>query len=131
MLLTQSQCLHAFDVDYEREVAPVLKTYCAGCHNDTDKEGDLSLITLGALRIGSSDGPVVVASKPEESKLYQVIAGAAEPKMPPKDEPQLKPEHIQLLARLDRARGPRVKLSQASDGEVDCAEIGERSARGA
>ena len=117
VLLTQSQCLQAFDIDYEREVAPVLKTYCAGCHNDTDKEGDLSLITLGALRIGSSDGPVVVASKPDESKLYQVIAGAAEPKMPPKDEPQLKPEHIQLL---------RDWIAQGAKGEAKPSELMEK-----
>ena len=95
--VTHPFALRAAEIDYQRDVAPLLKTYCAGCHNDTDKEGDLSLITLSALRVGTPDGAVVVASKPDESKLFQVISGAAEPKMPPKDEPQLKPEQIQLL----------------------------------
>ena len=92
-----SPTLTAADVEYERDIAPIMKTYCAGCHNDTDKEGDLSLVSLAAVRAGTADGPIIVVSKPEESKLFQVISGAAEPKMPPKDEPQLKPEHIERL----------------------------------
>ena len=56
----------ADDIDYERQVAPLLKTYCAGCHNDTDKEGHLSLLSLNALRSGTPEGAVVIASKPEE-----------------------------------------------------------------
>ncbi len=104
----------ATEVDFNREVAPLLKTYCAGCHNDSDKEGDLSLVTLAALRAGTADGAVVVASKPEESKLYQVISGAAEPVMPPKDEPQLKPEHIQLL---------REWISQGAKGDSASNEL--------
>ena len=87
----------ADDIDYERQVAPLLKTYCAGCHNDTDKEGHLSLLSLNALRTGTPEGAVVIASKPEDSKLFQVISGSAYLKMPPKDEPQLKLEQIALI----------------------------------
>ncbi len=101
-------CCVAADIDYERQVAPLLKTYCAGCHNDTDKEGDLSLLSLSALRSGTPEGAVVVAAKPDESKLFKVISGAAEPKMPPKDEPQLKPEHVELI---------RAWIAQGAKGE--------------
>jgi len=110
----QASAAQAADVEYERDIAPILKTYCAGCHNDTDKEGELSLISLGALRAGTEDGPVVVASKPEESKLFQVISGAAEPQMPPKEEPQLKPEQI---ARL------REWIAQGARGELKPSEL--------
>ena len=92
-----STMLSAADIDFESQVAPLLKTYCAGCHNDTDKEGHLSLLSLNTLRAGTPDGAVVVASKPEDSKLFQVISGSIEPKMPPKDEPQLKPDQISMI----------------------------------
>ncbi len=109
----------ATDLEYERDVAPILKTYCVGCHNDTDKEGDLSLMSLDALRAGGADGSVVIESKPEASRLFQVISGAAEPKMPPNDEPQLKVEQVALLrewiaqgARGDsKANGSMAKLN--------------------
>ncbi len=96
-LLLPISFARAADVNYERQVAPLLKTYCAGCHNDSDKEGGLSLLSLNALRAGTPEGAVVIAAKPEDSKLFKVISGSAEPKMPPKDEPQLKPEQIELI----------------------------------
>jgi WD40 repeat protein len=87
----------AAEIDFEREIAPILKTYCAGCHNETDREGKLSLVSLGGLRAGTPDGPVVVPSKPEESKLLKLLAADADPKMPPQGEPQLSPEHIKKI----------------------------------
>lgn len=107
----------AADVDYERQIAPLLKTYCAGCHNDTDREGDLSLLSLNTLRAGTPDGAVVIPAKPEESKLFKVISGSAEPKMPPKDEPQLKPEQIALI---------REWIAQGAKGESKPSELMSR-----
>jgi WD40 repeat protein len=118
-ILSSSFFLSAFsaaaeDVDYERQVAPLLKTYCAGCHNDTDKEGDLSLLSLNALRTGTPDGAVVIATKPEDSKLFKVISGTSEPQMPPKDEPQLKPEQIAVI---------REWIAQGAKGESKPSEL--------
>ena len=38
--------------DYSKQVAPILKKYCAGCHNDEDQEGKLSLESFAALQRG-------------------------------------------------------------------------------
>jgi len=27
--------------DYAKQIAPILKKYCAGCHNDEDREGKI------------------------------------------------------------------------------------------
>lgn len=99
----------AGDVDFERQIAPLFKTYCVGCHNETEREGELSLASLASLRAGNADGPVVVANQPEASKLFQVLADNAELKMPPKDEPQLKPEHKELI---------RQWITQGAKGDV-------------
>ena len=38
--------------DFTRDVAPILAKYCAGCHNSTDREGDLSVETFAELQKG-------------------------------------------------------------------------------
>ncbi len=87
----------AADIDFGREVAPLLKTYCAGCHNDSDREGNLSLSSLSALRAGTPDGAIINAEKPAESKLIKVLAESAESRMPPEDEPQPTAEQIAII----------------------------------
>ena len=32
--------------DFTKDVAPLFTKYCTGCHNDTDREGKLSLASL-------------------------------------------------------------------------------------
>ena len=39
--------------DYASQVAPILQKYCAGCHNDDDREGEFSLESYASLQKGS------------------------------------------------------------------------------
>ncbi len=66
-LLACSGSTFADEIDFDRQVAPILKTYCAGCHNDTEREGDLSFSSLNTLRAGTPEGPVIVASSPKRA----------------------------------------------------------------
>ena len=36
-------------VDFHRDVAPILRQYCVGCHNNDDLEGELSVETFKLL----------------------------------------------------------------------------------
>lgn len=47
--------------DFTNDVAPIFAKYCSGCHNDTDLEGDLSLVSFAKLRKG---GEKVLSSCP-------------------------------------------------------------------
>ncbi len=85
-------------VDYE-QVAPIFTKYCAGCHNETDREGDFSLTSFNHLIEGTPDGPVTLAGKAEESKLWQLMAGRAEPKMPPEEEPAPSTQEIEMVRK--------------------------------
>lgn len=87
----------ADEVDYQKTVAPILQKHCAGCHNDQDREGEFSLQSLRALKLGGTKGSVISAGKPDESKLLQLVEHRAEPHMPPKEEPQLSAAQISLL----------------------------------
>ncbi len=70
-------------IDYAAQVQPILNKYCVGCHNPDDLEGELSLASYADLGKGITDGPAVLAGQPKSSRLFRVIAGLAEPKMPP------------------------------------------------
>jgi hypothetical protein len=70
------------DVDFAREVHPILVKKCFGCHSASTKQGGLSVETLEALLKGGAHGPAIVANAPDESPLYQRVAGTAEPRMP-------------------------------------------------
>ncbi len=43
--------------DFRRDVVPILRTYCLGCHSPTDKNGDLSMHTFAELSKGGEHGP--------------------------------------------------------------------------
>ena len=93
--------------NYEAEIAPILRTYCAGCHNDTDLEGDLSMETFAALRKGGEKGDPLKAD--EKGPLFlRVIETMGKGKMPPKDEPQLTAEELATLKKwiAEGAPGP-------------------------
>src|SRR4051812_40110717 len=83
--------------DFSKDVAPILTKYCSGCHNDTDREGKLSLQSYPALLKGGAKGSVVTPGQPELSRLIRVLTGAAKPQMPPEGEEAPKLAQIELL----------------------------------
>ena len=112
ILLAASPALRADDApapDYASRVAPILAKYCAGCHNDDDREGDFSLETYASLREGTEDGPAIRPGDAASSLMIRVLTGASKPAMPPKGEPRPgEPEIATLKAWIDSgAGGPR------------------------
>ena len=83
--------------DYATRVAPILKTYCVGCHNDGDREGEFSLESYQSLRKGTPHGPAVVAGKAANSRIIRQLTGAAKPSMPPKGEPKPSAAEVEVL----------------------------------
>ena len=67
LALASGSVVHA--VEYHRDVAPILREYCVGCHNDDDYEGDFSVETFEALMKGGGSGPVIIPGKPDDSEL--------------------------------------------------------------
>jgi hypothetical protein len=89
--------LRADAPDYAR-IGTVLKTYCSGCHNDGDADGDFVVGSYQDLLAAKTDsGTLVVPGDPESSLLYSLLAGTAEPVMPPRDQPQPSAEHVEWI----------------------------------
>lgn len=72
-------------VDFNRQVAPILEQHCIRCHQPANKKGELSLATRADLEANE----LLLAGKPDESRLLEVVAAAAgaKPEMPKEGEP--------------------------------------------
>ena len=94
--------------DYRKDVVPILRTYCVGCHNGTEANGQLELQTFAKLTKGGEKGPEIVAGKSAESRLFLMVTGKTEPKMPPEENPAPSAAEIETLrAWIDAgAHGP-------------------------
>ena len=103
---------------YEEQVAPLLKKYCADCHNPADREGELVLNRYDAILRGGEHGAVIAAGDSQRSRLIQVLSGKSKPAMPPEDNERPTPAEIALLAAwIDAgAKGP-------SGAEPDATEL--------
>ena len=86
------------DVNYQRDVEPLLLKYCGNCHRGTEKEGDFSFQTFESLMAGTQEGSVIVAGKSAESKLIGLLRGTTEPRMPPEDQPQPTATEVERIA---------------------------------
>ena len=101
---------------FYKEVRPILAKYCVHCHNGDEPKGGLDLTSYEELTLGGNSGDVIVPGKPDESLLVQLVLKRRKPHMPPKGEPQPRPEEIELIRRWIAA-GARDDTEQAS-GEL-------------
>ena len=113
-------------VDFHRDVAPILREYCVGCHNNDDLEGELSVETFQLLMKGGENGSPIKAGDRAESLLAKVITKQAKPYMPPRREPQLSPAQVDTLLRwIDQGAKPpaddRSILANLNVPEVEAA----------
>ena len=82
-------------ISYRRDVWPIFRRHCWGCHSGGDAKGGLSVDTVADMLQGGDSGALFETGKPEESLLLEMITGA-EPEMP-KKQPPLSPAKIQIL----------------------------------
>ncbi len=129
LALASGSVVHA--VEYHRDVAPILREYCVGCHNDDDYEGDFSVETFEALRKGGESGAPVVGGDAEGSFLMKLLRRTEKPYMPPKKEPQLSAEQVEVFQKwiAAGAKGPENDVSILSTLTVPKIEPAENVAR--
>ncbi|MCC6510785.1 MAG: hypothetical protein IT423_16895, partial [Pirellulaceae bacterium] len=89
--------LWGLEPSYVRDIQPLLRKYCGGCHNEADKEGDFSVATFQSLMKGTPDGQVVASGDASKSKLLMLIKAVQQPKMPPEDEAQPTAAEIAII----------------------------------
>ncbi len=76
----------AGEVDFERDVAPLLVRHCIGCHNESEPAGELDLSTSAKLLAGGESGaPAVTPGDVEASYLIERVQAG---EMPPEGKGQ-------------------------------------------
>lgn len=95
-------------IDFQQHVMPLLQKHCVACHSAEEQGGGVQLDTFAALQKGGENGALVTASEPASSRLWLVVSGQMEPKMPPDEQPGLDETELEVLERWIRegAVGP-------------------------
>jgi len=95
--------LQADDIDFKRDIAPILEDRCWDCHGEYEQEGELRLdLRSKMLRGGASGLAAVVVGKPEKSYLIEVVKHLdPKVKMPP-DEDKIPEKEVKLLSQWIR-----------------------------
>jgi len=81
---------------FEKSIRPILVENCTSCHGVKKQQGGLRLDTAEGLAKGTDGVAVVVAGKPEQSRLIASVERKGDYPMPP-DGVQLKKEQIAAL----------------------------------
>lgn len=101
-------------VSFARDVEPVLKRSCAGCHQSSReaRAGKLSVVTYAALKSGGVSGAGFVPGRPADSPLYKLISGKS-PAMPKGGQP-LPAREVETI-RLWIAQGAKDDTPEPKD----------------
>ena len=100
---------------YLDKVGPILKIRCIKCHGPAKQEGKLNLALLTGIARGGENGAAIVAGKPEESLLWQLVESD---EMPKKEEP-LPANEKQILREWIESGAKELpgEVSKVADGD--------------
>jgi hypothetical protein len=85
------------DIDYTRDIKPLLAKQCVSCHGAEKPRGALRLDTGAAAIRGGRSGPSVVPGSAADSPLYLAVTGEGDVERMPLKRPPLPPEDIEKL----------------------------------
>ncbi len=69
-------------ITFTGHIRPIFERSCWNCHGEASQLSDLDLRTREDAIAGGTRGQALVPGRAEESRLYQVLAGLADPPMP-------------------------------------------------
>ena len=68
---------------YQKDIVPILRTACIGCHGNTQPAAGFSVASYEDLFKAGKKGPQLVAGKAAQSRLVRLVLGTEQPRMPP------------------------------------------------
>src|SRR5882757_9796850 len=74
------------EVNYVKQVKPILAARCYACHSALRKKSGLRVDTAAELISGGDAGPAVVPGKSVDSYLISMLTGESGTRMPPENE---------------------------------------------
>jgi mono/diheme cytochrome c family protein len=86
-------------VSFARDIAPILRENCNGCHiAGRQASGGLRMDSFAQLLRGGDSGPIITQGNPEDSLLVKKLKGQAGQRMPAGGRPPLGDDKIQLIS---------------------------------
>jgi hypothetical protein len=76
------------DVDFDRDILPILSDTCFKCHgpDEAERKAELRLDTQAGLFGLGADQPIIVPNQPDNSELYRrIVSDDSDERMPPPD----------------------------------------------
>jgi hypothetical protein len=97
------------DIDFQRDIKPILRERCTSCHGAIKQESNLRLDSYSMMVRGGDGGSALNAGNPDTSPVVQRIR-AADPhyRMPPEGKP-LTDEQVATIAKWIAAGAPAPK----------------------
>jgi hypothetical protein len=93
MLFSCACAVRAQEVDYEKQVKPVLQARCYACHGALKQESDLRLDTVALMKKGGASGTALISADVAKSELLGRISSHDDAvRMPPEGEPLTGPQ---------------------------------------
>ena len=90
-------------VDFHREVLPILSRHCARCHTSGKNEGGLAIDNRQKLLAGGDSGPALVVGKSDKSLLIELVSQRdSEKRMPAEARPLTADEISTLRTWIDQ-----------------------------
>jgi len=86
-------------VDFVRDVVPILQASCISCHANGLSKGGFRLDTRELMLKGGDTGPAIVPGHSADSELIQLVTETDPDMVMPKKGAHLKPEQIAILSR--------------------------------
>jgi hypothetical protein len=117
--IAASPFVAAQEVDYLREVKPILAKHCVHCHGPNKQRSELRLDTGAHIKTGGNHGPAVIAGNYAKSRMIQaILAAPGVASMPPNERPKVPEKDIAILKRwIDQgAKSPADEVAEKSDG---------------
>lgn len=84
-------------VSWYKDITPLFKRSCNGCHNPNKTKGDVDTSTWAAFAKPGKNGPNYIAGDPTNSIVLKEVSGS-EPSMPKEGDP-FSPAEVALLSR--------------------------------
>jgi hypothetical protein len=84
-------------VDYVRQVKPILKQRCYGCHGALKHKAGLRLDTASAIRRGGDGGPAIEPGQAGESLIVERVTGSDPAERMPPEGPGLTAEQVAIV----------------------------------
>jgi mono/diheme cytochrome c family protein len=116
-------------VSFYKEVLPIFRTACLGCHGGDQPAGGLSLASYADLMKGGKSGPPLVAGKGSDSRMVKLLLGTQQPKMPPGG--PLKPADIERIRQwIDGGAKADTPVMERSGKKAATVKLAKAGARG-